>query len=66
MNSNRLIFIGIAFEVALQFFIVYHPWGNKIFSTSPISLSIWLILVPFAAILFGAEEMRKFIATKVG
>ncbi|MDH4231049.1 MAG: cation-transporting P-type ATPase [Nitrospirota bacterium] len=58
--SNRLIFLGIATEVLLQFFIVYHPWGNMIFSTSPISLHIWLVLIPFAFLLFFAEEGRKF------
>ncbi|MBI5025430.1 MAG: cation-transporting P-type ATPase [Nitrospirae bacterium] len=57
--SNRLIFLGIATELILQLFIVYHPIGNKIFSTAPISLSIWLILIPFAVILFAAEEIRK-------
>lgn len=60
--SNRLIFIGIAFEIALQLFIVYHPWGNAIFSTSPIAAQMWLILIPFAFLLFFAEEGRKLIA----
>ncbi|NWF51537.1 MAG: cation-transporting P-type ATPase [Nitrospirae bacterium] len=63
--SNRLIFIGLTFEILLQFFIVYHPLGNKIFSTYPISLNIWLILLPFAFLLFFAEEMRKLIYRKV-
>lgn len=60
--SNRLIFAGIAFELALQLFIVYHPWGNRIFSTAPIQLHIWLVLLPFAFVLFFAEEMRKKVA----
>jgi sodium/potassium-transporting ATPase subunit alpha len=58
--TNWLIFVGIGFELLLQIFIVYHPWGNRIFSTSPISLQIWLVLVPFAFLLFFAEEGRKF------
>ncbi len=57
--SNKLIFIGIAFEILLQIFIVYHPWGNMIFATAPISFNIWLILIPFAIFLFIAEEIRK-------
>ncbi|MBI4824211.1 MAG: cation-transporting P-type ATPase [Nitrospirae bacterium] len=57
--TNRLIFIGILVELSLQIFIVYHPWGNKIFSTSPISVTVWLILIPFAVVLFLAEEIRK-------
>ena len=61
--SNRFIFIGIAFEIVLQLFIVYHPWGNEIFSTSPISVSVWFALIPFAVLLFAAEEARKFIVS---
>ncbi|HAK89232.1 MAG TPA: ATPase [Nitrospiraceae bacterium] len=59
--SNKLIFAGIAFEIALQLFIVYHPWGNEIFATSPIAAQIWLVLIPFALVLFAAEEARKLI-----
>jgi len=59
--SNKLIFAGIAFEILLQLFIVYHPVGNKIFSTYPLQLNTWLLLIPFAFLLFFAEEMRKRI-----
>ncbi|MDH5768485.1 MAG: cation-translocating P-type ATPase C-terminal domain-containing protein, partial [Nitrospirota bacterium] len=59
--SNKLIFAGIAFEILLQLFIVYHSAGNKIFSTYPIQLNTWLVLIPFAFLLFFAEEMRKRI-----
>ncbi len=62
--SNKLIFIGIAFEIALQIFIVYHPWGNLIFSTSPIGPEIWLVLTPFAITLFVTEELRKSIVRR--
>jgi len=64
--SNRLIFAGIAAELALQIFIVYHPWGNKIFSTAPVSAGLWLALVPFAAALLLAEETRKLIVRSRG
>jgi sodium/potassium-transporting ATPase subunit alpha len=63
--TNRMIFGGIALELALQLFIVYHPWGNRIFSTHPISLSVWLALIPFAFALFLAEEARKYLARLV-
>ena len=59
--TNRLIFLGIAVELLLQLFIVYHPWGNKIFGTYPISLSAWLVLIPFAVLLLFADEARKRI-----
>jgi len=62
--SNKLIFAGIVVELLLQLFIVYHPLGNRIFSTMPLSWRTWLVLVPFAALLLIAEEMRKLIAKK--
>lgn len=65
MFSNKFLLVGIAFEIALQLFIVYHPIGNKIFSTYPISLEVWLILIPFAVLLLLAEETRKFIKNKL-
>lgn len=62
--SNKLIFAGITVELILQLFIVYHPWGNKIFSTYPLSLSVWLALIPFAIAIFLAEETRKMLARR--
>ncbi len=64
--TNPLILIGIGFELLLQLFIVYHPWGNRIFSTSPLSWSVWLVLLPFAFLLFLAEEVRKSIVLRRG
>ena len=64
--TNPLIFTGIGFELLLQLFIVYHPWGNRIFSTSPLSWSVWLVLLPFPFLLFLAEEARKSIVRRRG
>jgi sodium/potassium-transporting ATPase subunit alpha len=58
--SNRLVFAGIAFEILLQLFIVYTPWGNAVFATAPIPVAAWLFLFPFALLLFSAEEVRKW------
>jgi sodium/potassium-transporting ATPase subunit alpha len=62
--SNRIILWGIAIEILLSVFIIYHPWGNKIFSTAPIPYTAWLILVPFTILLFTAAEVRKLIMRK--
>jgi sodium/potassium-transporting ATPase subunit alpha len=63
--TNRLIFAGIAVELLLQIFIVYHPSGNKIFSTLPLPWTTWLVLAPFAFALLLAEEMRKYFVRKM-
>jgi len=57
--SNKLLLAGILVEIILQIFIVYHPVGNNIFSTYPIPLNVWLVLIPFALLLFAIEEVRK-------
>ncbi len=58
--SNKLIFLGIMVEILLLLFIVYHPFGNKIFLTAPISFETWLVPVPFSIALLVLEELRKF------
>lgn len=62
--ANRLIFVGIAFEILLQLFIVYNPFGNEIFATRPISFSTWAALIPFALMLFFSEELRKLFRNR--
>jgi sodium/potassium-transporting ATPase subunit alpha len=62
--SNRLLLIGVLSEILLQIFLVYHPIGNKIFSTYPLPLKVWLVLLPFGVFLFAVEELRKFILGK--
>ncbi len=62
--SNRLILFGIASEILISIFIVYHPWGQRIFGTGPLATQVWLMLVPFAISLLLAEEMRKLVVRK--
>jgi sodium/potassium-transporting ATPase subunit alpha len=62
--SNKLVLIGIIAEIALSAFIIYHPWGNKIFGTAPLGLNVWLLLIPFSIGLLFAEELRKWVASK--
>ncbi|MFZ3138227.1 MAG: cation-transporting P-type ATPase [Thermodesulfovibrionales bacterium] len=62
--SNKLIFAAIMAELLLQLFIVYHPFGNRIFGTAPLGLDVWLILIPFSILLLAAEELRKVYVRK--
>ena len=59
--SNRLILWGILAEIILSIFIIYHPLGNKIFSTYPLDISVWLMLIPFTLLLLLADEARKAV-----
>jgi len=62
--SNRLVLFGIATEILLALLIVYHPWGNAVFGTTPLPWQIWLLLLPFSVGLLLLEELRKLIVRK--
>jgi len=57
--SNRLIWIGIAFEWLLILSIIYVPSLQHIFSTAPLFPWQWLLLLTCPPILLFAEELRK-------
>lgn len=57
--TNRLLLAGIVFEIVLQIILVYTPIGQTLLALAPIPLSEWLFLIPFAILLFAAEEGRK-------
>jgi calcium-translocating P-type ATPase len=62
--SNRLIWAGVAAEIALILAIDYTPWGNLAFGTAPIGLNVWLFVIPFAFAMLALEEARKWVARK--
>jgi calcium-translocating P-type ATPase len=57
---NPLIAAGIATEIALMLGIAYTAVGNAIFATGPIDIRAWLFMLPFAAAMLAAEELRKW------
>jgi calcium-translocating P-type ATPase len=56
---NRLVALGIGFELLLLLLIVYTPWGNALFGTAPLDNEIWLFIVPFGLGMLLLEEGRK-------
>ncbi|MGQ9862802.1 MAG: cation-translocating P-type ATPase [Thiobacillaceae bacterium] len=59
LSGNPLILLGIAAELALLLFIVYTPAGNWLFGTAPVGAEVWLAALALAALMGGAEEVRK-------
>jgi sodium/potassium-transporting ATPase subunit alpha len=56
-----MVLIGIASEMLILAFIIFHPFANTIFNTAPIPLEYILLAVPFALLLFAADEIRKYL-----
>jgi len=59
--SNKLILLGIIFELILVCFIIYTPFFQKIFQTTGLGLKEWGILFVFMVVIFSLEELRKKI-----
>ncbi|MEW6387216.1 MAG: cation-transporting P-type ATPase [Thermodesulfobacteriota bacterium] len=62
--SNKLVLLGVLVEVLLAVLIIYHPLGQWLFGTAPLSWRVWVILLPFSAALLLAEELRKVLVRR--
>jgi len=59
--SNPMVLVGIATELLILAFIIWNPSANLIFNTHPLDLRYLLIAVPFAVLLLGVDELRKYL-----
>ena len=58
--SNKILNIGVIFELALTAVLIYVPIMQGIFGTYPVPITCWLFYLPFIPVLIGAEESRKW------
>ncbi len=64
LSGNRLIIIGVIWELAILLLTLYTPWGNALLGTAPIGEEVWLLIMPFAAAMLLLEELRKWLARR--
>lgn len=64
--TNRYLLIVIATEILLILLIVYSEPFQMIFGTAQLDMVHWLFLLPFAILLLGADEIRKWFVRKTG
>ena len=57
--SNRLVWLGIATELALLGLIAYVPAFNIFFGTAPLEAWHLLLSVPFALLILIGDEIRR-------
>lgn len=62
--TNRLLLWGIAFELAFTASLLYVPRLHGLFGTAPLSLPDLAILVPFPLLIWGSDELRRFMRRK--
>ena len=59
--SNKRLFFTVIFSFILQLGIIYFPFLNKIFRTSPLSTSELLFCIAMAFVVFFVVEIEKWI-----
>jgi len=59
--SNRLVLLGIAFELSLLCILIYVPFLNGVFNTAPIGLHEWGFLFIWPVLVLLVDELRKTI-----
>jgi magnesium-transporting ATPase (P-type) len=58
-GRNRLVWVGIATELALLGLLLYVPVLQRLFDTAPLPLPNWLVLCAWTPLLLIADEGRK-------
>ncbi len=59
--SNRLLLVGVAFELALAALLVYTPLFQGLLGTAAPPPQDLLILLPFPFVVWGADELRRYL-----
>jgi Ca2+-transporting ATPase len=64
--TNKLLWGAVALSVLLQIAVVYIPFLNAAFATTPISLQEWGICIAMASMVLWFEEVKKLILRMSG
>jgi calcium-translocating P-type ATPase len=59
--SNRLLLWGIAFELVLTAVLIYVPVFQDLLGTAALPAKDLLLVVPFPFIVWGADELRRWL-----
>ncbi len=58
--SNKSLIGAVAISFCLQLFMIYAPFMQKVFKTTPLSLSEWLMLAAFASLAFLVPPITNY------
>jgi calcium-translocating P-type ATPase len=64
--SNPLLLWGIAFELALAALLIYAPPFQSLLGTAALTPDMLLFVAPFPFIVWGADELRRYVVRRKG
>jgi hypothetical protein len=65
LARNRLVFAGIAAEIAILLALIMVPPLRHIFGLAPLAFAEWWILLLFAPAILILEETRKAVLRRL-
>ncbi|TSC55766.1 MAG: Ca2+-transporting ATPase [Parcubacteria group bacterium Gr01-1014_18] len=63
--TNIYLWLSLAGSLSLVLWVVYHPFAQNLFGTSPLPRSDWGTILIFALVVILFEEVRKYIARHI-
>ena len=64
--SNQLLLWGVVFEIALAGIMIYAPPFQSILGTAALTPGMLLFVTPFPFIVWGADELRRWLLRRRG
>jgi calcium-translocating P-type ATPase len=61
LGGNRLLWPGIAVQLAVMILVIHVPLLQGIFGTAPFALRDWIVLAALIPLLPLADELRKYV-----
>ena len=59
--TNRLVLVGVGFELVLLVLLVYLPFSHQLFNTAPLDAIDWLYVFAWTPVIFLLDEIRKLV-----
>jgi len=64
--SNWMLWGAVALSAVLQVVVVYTPFLNQAFGTTPIGLMDWVLCIGMASMVLWVDEIKKLILRSTG
>ena len=62
--TNGWLIVGVGLMLFFQLLFIYTPFMNSLFSTAPLGLGEWLIVLLSSLIIYSVVELEKYLAYK--